>query len=465
MHSSMPVSRVHAAFDEPNLVAYGGLEPLVRLAERCGLPALVGELVRLPARGDGAGAFPAAKVMSLVGGMAAGADSIDDMGRLRHGAMERLFTGVRAPSTLGSFLRLFSHGHNRQLAAVARRLLPELVAHVPLLPGADQIVHLDIDDTLKRTYGYAKQGAGYGYNKVKGLNALLAVASTPLAAPVITGQRLRKGPTASVRGAASFVAEAIRATREAGACGLVIARMDSAFYAAETIGACRAASVRFSVTARMNSSVKAAVTRIPEESWQAIEYPQALWDEESQEWISDAEIAEIEYTAFTSKAKRYHVTARLIVRRVKRLNPESQAQGQGELFTLYRYHAAFTDSPLTLADAEADHRGHAIVEQVISQLKQGPLAHLPSGNFQANNAWLTLAVITHNLLRAAGCLAGEFHARATTATLREELITIPARIAGSARHLTLHLPDRWPQRVRAAWERLFDALHAPPRPA
>jgi len=387
------------------------------------------------------------------------------MDRLRHGAMERLFAGVRAPSTVGSFLRVFSHGHNRQLQAVARRLLTALAAHTPLLPGADQLVHLDFDDTVKRTYGYAKQGAGYGYNKVKGLNALLAVASTPLAAPVICGQRLRKGATASVRGAASFVAEAIRAAREAGATGLVIARMDSAFYAADVIGACRAAGVRFSVTARMNASVKAAITRIPEQDWQTIEYPQALWDDEAQEWISDAEIAEIEYTAFTSKAKRYHVTARLIVRRVKRLNPDSQVQGQGELFTLYRYHAAFTDSPLPLVDAEADHRGHAIVEQVVSQLKQGPLAHLPSGNFQANNAWLTLAAITHNLMRAAGCLASAFHAKATTAKLRDELIAVPARIAGSARCLTLHLPERWTTRTRTAWENLFDALHPPPRPA
>jgi hypothetical protein len=300
----MPASKVRAEFDEPNLVAYGGLEPLLRLAERCGLPGLVGEKVCLPRRRDGAGAFPAAKVMSLVGGMAAGADSVEDMHRLRHGAMPRLFAGVRAPSTLGAFLRLFSHGHNRQPGAVARRLLPALARHTPLLPGADQLVHLDIDDTAKRTYGYAKQGAGYGYGKVKGLNALLAVASTPLAAPVITGQRLRKGPTASVRGAASFVAEAIRATRDAGASGLVIARMDCAFYAAETMGACRAAQVRFSVTVRMNASVKKAITAIPEEDWRAIKYPQAVWGEEAEQWISDAETAETPYTAFTSKAKQ-----------------------------------------------------------------------------------------------------------------------------------------------------------------
>ncbi|MGW5931711.1 hypothetical protein ACWF2L_36570 [Streptomyces anulatus] len=125
------------------------------------------------------GAFPAAKVMALVAGMAAGADSISDMGRLRHGAMDRVFGGVRAPSTLGSFLRAFTHGHVKQLHAVGRRLLPQLASPTPLLPGAHTVAYLDIDDTIRRIYGYAKQGAGYGYSKVKGLNALLAVLSTP----------------------------------------------------------------------------------------------------------------------------------------------------------------------------------------------------------------------------------------------------------------------------------------------
>ncbi|PZG77610.1 hypothetical protein C1I97_36795 [Streptomyces sp. NTH33] len=185
MQSSHAAAKVSAHFDDPNLVAYGGLEPVVRLAERCALPALVDEHVRLPASKDGTGAFPAAKLMSLVGGMIAGADSIDDMDRLRHGGLSRLFAGVRAASTLGSFLRSFTHGHVKQLHAMARRLLPRLAAHTPLLPGTGQVAYVDIDDTIRRTYGYAKQGAGYGYSKVKGLNALIGTVSTPLAAPVI----------------------------------------------------------------------------------------------------------------------------------------------------------------------------------------------------------------------------------------------------------------------------------------
>ncbi|WP_405656504.1 hypothetical protein [Streptomyces sp. NBC_00079] len=146
MQSSHAAARVSARFDDPNLVGYGGLAPVVRLAERCGLPALAGEHVRLPVSKDGTGAFPAAKLMSLVGGMVAGADSIDDMDRLRHGALPRLFAGVRAPSTLGSFLRSFTHGHVKQLHAVARRFLPELAAHTGLLSGAESVAHVDIDD-------------------------------------------------------------------------------------------------------------------------------------------------------------------------------------------------------------------------------------------------------------------------------------------------------------------------------
>jgi hypothetical protein len=459
--SSHSASAVSAAFDDPTLVAYGGLEPLVRLAERCDLPGLLAERVHLPASKDGVGAFPAAKAMALIGGMAAGADSIDDMDRLRHGAMDRLFAGVRAPSTLGSFLRAFSHGHVKQLHAVSRRLLPQLAAHTPLLPGAASVAYVDIDDTIRRTYGYAKQGAGYGYSKVKGLNALLAVLSTPLAAPVIAATRLRKGATASVRGAASFAAEALRTAKACGATGLLVLRADSAFYASEVINACRALGAHFSITARMNASVKRAIARIGEDAWTAIKYPQAIWDEDGQCWISDAEIAEIAYTAFTSKPKKHQMTARLIVRRVKRLNDASHVQGQGELFTAYRYHCAFTDSPLALIDAEKDHRRHAIVEQVIADAKNGPLAHLPSGNFQANAAWLALAALTHNLMRALGALASAFHAKATTGTIRSQLITVPARIARGARRLTLHLPRNWPW--QEAWQQLFATLHAPPR--
>lgn len=309
----------------------------------------------------------------------------------------------------------------------------------------------------------SRASAGYGYNKVKGLNALIATLSTPLAAPVIAATRLRKGSVNSARGSASFAAEAIAAARASGATGVLIVRADSAYYGAELIAVCRAAGARFSVTVRHNASIKTAIASIAEDAWTPIKYPRATWDEEEARWISDAEIAEIPYTAFASKPKKQQVTARLIVRRVKRLNPATVPEGQGELFTTWRFHAAFTDSTLPLADAEKDHRRHAIVEQVIAELKNGPFAHAPSGNFQANAAWLALAALAFNLMRACGTLADTFHARATCATIREHLINVPARLARSARRLTLHLPERWPW--QEAFDTLFHAVHVPPPPA
>jgi len=157
------------------------------------------------------------------------------------------------------------------------------------------------------------------------------------------------------------------------------------------------------------------------------------------------------------------VTARLIVRRVKRLNPAPVPAGQGELFTAWRYHAVFTDSPQPMLDAEQTHRRHAIIEQVNADLKAGPLAHLPSGSFAANSAWLVLAAIAFNLTRAAGALASTFHAKATTGTIRAPLITVPARLAHSARRLRLPLPRAWPW--QPAWTQLFDATCGPPASA
>ena len=149
------------------------------------------------------------------------------------------------------------------------------------------------------------------------------------------------------------------------------------------------------------------------------------------------------------------------MRRVKRL---STTQEQGELFDVYRHHAVFTTSPHQMLQAESQHRGHAVIEQVIADAKASALAHLPSASFQANAAWATLWAIAHNLTRAAGVLASPFHARATTATIRAHLINVPARLARTARRLKLHLPQHWP------WQDALDNLHAavhrrPPRPA
>ncbi len=474
---------VLAAFDDPNLMSCAGLAPVVALAHRCGLAELVADKLTLPAKG---GVNAHLKIPALIAGMVAGADSIEDMDLLRHGGMDRLFGGVRAPSTLGTFLRTFTFGHVRQLDSVATAMLAELATRTPLLAGADQVAYVDVDDTVKVTYGYAKQGAGYGYSGVKGLNALIATMSTPLSAPVICATRLRKGSTNSARGAARLVADALVAAKAAGAGGLdgkglIVLRADSAFYNHDVIAAARRAKVRYSITARMSPALSTAISSISEDQWTPITYPNAIWDDTEQRLISDAEIAEIPYLAFTSRRKTDHIQARLIVRRVKRLNPttikpkptsattSATVKGdktnpeQQELFSLYRYHAVFSDSPLTLVQAEKAHRGHAIIEQVHADLKNGPLAHLPSGSFQANAAWLAMAAITFNLTRAAGCLASAFHARATTGTIRAQLINVPARLAHSARKLRMHLPTNWPW--EPAWTQLFDATLGPPTAA
>jgi hypothetical protein len=457
------LARTHASFDDPNLVSHAGLVPLAALAGRAGLRDLAAEHVRPD--GD-CGANAGLKVACLAAGMAAGADSIDDMDLLRHGAMDRLFGGVRAPSTLGSFLRAFTWGNVLQLNKAHRELLAALAGQAPLLPGADVLAFIDVDSTQKRVYGYHKQGARFGHTKiqgksllVKGLNALAATISTPLSAPVIGAARLRGGNAASGRGAASLAKEAIGTARACGCTGLIIARLDSGFYSAAVISAIRSAGARFSVTVPMNASVRAAIAAIPDGAWKAIRYPRAIWDDQLQAWISDAEVAETEYTAFTSK-KSQQVTARLIVRRVRDRNKKA-AQGQDELFPAWRHHAVFTDSPFETIQAEGQHRDHAIVEQAFADWYDGPLAHMPSGSFNANAAWLAIAAMAQNLVRAAGTLAGPLHAKARSATIRRDLIAVAARTARRGRgHLTLHLPEHWHREQE--WRNLWHAACGPP---
>jgi hypothetical protein len=458
-----------ARFDDPNLIAFSGLAPVLAMAARAGYPRLVESLVRVPGE---AGANPAVKAMSLLAGMVAGADTIEGMDLLRHGGMPRLFEASRAPSTLGLFLRAFTPAAVRQLQGATRAGLAELAGQVPLLAGTETVAYVDVDDTIRATHGYQKQGAARGYTHVKGLNALLATVSSPIAAPVLAATRLRPGNTTSATGIASFIApvlaDAIRRQRAAAAAGssgprrFVMVRADSGYYGQALIHTALRFGARFSVTARMDRGVAAAVAAIGQDAWTPIRYRDAIWNEADQQWDSQAQVAEIEYTAFTNRKVQAGVTARLIVRRVKRLNPASVPAGQGELFTTWRYHAIFTNSPLPMLEAEAGHRDHAIIEQVIADLKDGPMAHAPSGVFTANAAWLTLAAAAHTLTRAAGVLASSFHARARGATIRAHLITVPARVATSARRRLLHLPRHWPW--RPAWQNLHAAATGPPRP-
>ncbi len=451
---------VDVAFDEPNLVADAGLVPLIALAEQVGLPGLVAEHVAIVDADNSAGADPHAKVMSVVAGMAAGADSIDDIDRLRQTGNGLVFAEMRAPSTLGTFLRAVTHGHVQQLNTVLRASLVELAQQVDLLPGADQVVFVDLVSTHRQVYGYAKQGAEHGRLKGrKTLHPLIVSVSTPIAAPVVAGIRLRRGKSADVRGAARFLAEALAVVRAIAPAALIVVRGDAKFYTADVVATAARYDAQVSLTIGSNPSINDAIASIDQDGWTAIGYPEAFTDIETGELISDAEVAEVPYTAFTSRPKREQVHGRLIVRRVKRLNPQAGA-GQDELFPAWRHHAVFVTSRFELLQAEAQHRDHAIVEQLIADAAGSALAHLPSGSFSANAAWTVLWAIAHNLTRAAGALASMFHARARTATIRAHLINVPARFARSARRLTLHLPEGWPW--QAAWDGLHAAVHRQP---
>lgn len=324
------------------------------------------------------------------------------------------------------------------------------------------MVFVDVDDTIIEVHGPKKQGAGFGYSGVRGLNALLATVSTEQTAPVVIGQRLRKGATGSPRGAARIVADALKTiTRLPGtAAAPVLLRADSAYYGHATVAAALKAGADVSITARQDPAVKRAIGTIADDAWTKIQYTDAIYDPDTDTWTSDAEVAEVPFTAFSSKPKKNRIQGRLVVRRIPELNKKKLSQPT--LFDTHRFHAFFTTSTLDTVTADQVHRRHAIIEQVNADLKNSALAHLPSGIFTANAAWLVLAVIAFNLTRTAGMIADQAGrlARATTATIRHTLITVPARLARSARRITLHLPEAWPW--QNAFDRLLTITHAPP---
>ena len=451
-------------FDDQTLVSFAGLVPVLALAERAGLSELIEQRVEIKvSRVRSAGVNPAGKLTSIVAGMAAGADCIDELDVIRAGGMGRLFSEVYACATVGQLPREFTHGHGLQLASVARAHLVNLVQHSNLLPGIGQRVFVDIDSLLRPVYGHQKQGASYGHTKIagkqvlrKGLSPLATTISTEQGAPVIAGLRLRAGRANSGRGAASMVRDAIGVADAAGAVGQILVRGDSAYGNSAVVGACVKAGARFSVVLVKDPAVSRAIASIGEDAWTPVHYPGAVFDPDTGQLISDAEVAEVPFTAFAST--KAPVTARLIVRRVRDANPEHvHVNAQGELFPVWRYHPFFTDNDEPVAAADITHRRHAIIETVFADLIDGPLAHMPSGHFAANTAWAICAAITHNLLRAAGTLASHRHAVARGATVRRHLITVPARIARPQRRRVLHLPAHWPwtSQWTALWHAAF----------
>jgi hypothetical protein len=440
MRSSHTLTAVQTTFDEDNLVANAGLIVPGALAQKLGVAELVDEHLKLPADAVGR-ANGGIKAMTVIGAMLAGGDSIADVDVLRAGAGGELFDQGRAPSTIGTWLRGFIWASVRMLDKVSRQVLAR-AWQAGLGPDLTSDLTVDFDSTICQVYGTAKQGARFGYTKVRGYHPLLA---TLAGTGEVLHARMRGGNAGAARGAGSFVRETISRIRHAGATGKLTFRADSAFYSRAFVTACQAHDVAFSVTVDKNSAIRRAIGQIDDDAWVAIPY-----------WLDGgADVAETTYTAF--KGTKDQLELRLIVRRV-RPTPGSQLA----LDVVFDYHAILTDRHGEMLEIEADHRRHAVVELAIRDLKAGGLAHVPSGIFTANAAWLALAVLAHNLGRWTLAVAGDRWSKATTETLRTNLISMPARLVHSARRLRLRAPTNWPW--REAFETALVRIAAIPAP-
>ena len=420
------VDSLRVAFDDERLVSDAGLMLPASLAGRLGVEALVNETVDLSGRTGGA--LPGRKVMSLVSGMLAGGDCIDDMDVLRAGSTGLVLGHrVMAPSTLGTFLRAFTFGHVRQLDRVLDQTLCRAWA-AGAGPG-DQRLVIDIDSFIGEVCGYKKQGTGYGYTKKLGYHPLLA---TRAGSSEVLHIRNRKGSANTQRGQQRFLDELLARVRRAGATGTILVRGDSGFENQKVFKRLDDQGVEFSIGVKQHKHIRQAIDQIPEDQWQPLEnYPDT----------GEAQIAE-------STANGW----RLIVRRVRTLGE------QGQLFDTWQHFAFATNRTELLAVVESEHREHAVVELSIRDLKDQALAHFPSGKFAANSAWCVIAALAHNLGRWATIIGLPDQTPRTASTRRRRLFMIPGRLTRSARKSTLHLPARWPwetdfltalQRIRA----------------
>ena len=354
--------------------------------------------------------------------------------------MKTLFDGVYAPSTVGTLLREFTFGHARQLESVLREHLVALCGRVDLLPGADERVFIDIDSLLRPVYGHAKQGASYGHTKIAGKQILrkgLSPAGDHDQHPRFGAGDRRDAATRRARPARARAPGGWSPRRSAppappGPAARSWSAATRPTATARWCGRADAHGAQFSLVMTRNPAIDRAIAAIADDAWTPVSYPGAVRDPDTGAWISDAEVAEIPYTAFASTPDR--ITARLVVRRVK------DACYPDALFPVWRYHPFFTNTDLPVEQADITHRQHAIIETVFADLIDGPLAHIPSGRFGANSAWVLCAAIAHNLLRAAGVLAGDRHARARGSTLRRRIVNVPARLARPQRRPVLHLP-------------------------
>jgi hypothetical protein len=399
-------------FDDERVVSDAGVMLVATVAQRLGVEALAGQLVRL--RRDRPGAANAGrKVMAVLYAMVLGADSIDDCDVLRAGRTRRLLGGwLPAPSTLGTFLRAFTFGHVRQLDALLGQAL-ERAWNAGAGPGEGRLV-IDVDSFVGEVCGRLKQGAAYGYTRLLGYHPILATRADTREALHI---RLRKGSANTQKGMLRFTNELIARVNRAGASGVKLLRADSGFWSTKVFERLEQAGWQYSIGVRMIKTVRAAVEAIDEDSWQRIDYPDD----------GEAQIAETVYGG-----------RRLIVRRTRLLGP------QAELWPDWRHFALITNRTDEIAIVEVEHREHAVVEQVIADLKDQGLAHFPSGHFYANAAWTVLAALAHNMLRWTQLLGLPDTTVRAARTLRRRLLAVPGRLTRHARGWTLHLPARWP---------------------
>jgi len=403
-------------FDDLNLVANAGLVVVATLVVRLGLEALINRTVRLTGRVGGS--RPGRKVLTLVHAIIAGGSHIDHADMLRAGATQRVLPfRVMAPSTLGTFLRAFTFGHVRQLDAVIGETIRRAWGH-GAGPGTGRLV-VDVDSTITEVAGKQKQGAGYGYTKRLGYHPILA---TRADTGEVLHARMRRGAANTQRGAKRFVEEPIARVRRAGATGEIVCRFDSGFWSGDTIATLGRLGVRYTMAVRTgNTAIAKAITTIDENVWVDIDYTPD----------GEAQVAECRYKG-----------RRLVVRRT-RLTDTTQAA----LWPDWRHHAFLTDLDGDAVTLDAFHRQHAVIELAIRDLKEGAgLEHVPSGQFFANAAWLSCAVLAHNLIRWAASL-GELtpDGELTVArTMRTRLIALPGRIVNRSGQHTLRLPARWP---------------------
>jgi hypothetical protein len=414
VHDDKPVGLdgVEVVFDDERAVCDAGIALVATLASRLGIEALAGDLVRL--RRDRPGAANAGrKVMALVYAMVLGASSIDDTAVLRSGRTGRLLGGwIAAPSTLGTFLRAFTFGHVRQLDALLGRSL-ERAWKAGAGPGAGRLV-IDVDSFVGEVCGRLKQGASYGYTRVLGYHPILATRADTRETLHI---RLRKGSANTQKGIKRFLDELIARVDRAGATGVKLLRADSGFWNNRVFERLEQAGWQYSIGVRMIKTVRQAVEAIDEDAWQPIAYPDD----------GEAQIAE---TVYDSR--------RLIVRRTRLVG------AQAELWPDWRHFCLISNRDDEITLVEAEHREHAVVEQVIADLKEQALAHFPSGHFYANSAWTVLAALAHNMLRWTQLLGLPDTTVRAARTLRRRLLTVPGHLTRHARGWTLHLPARWP---------------------